>query len=151
MIRYQRITHADIGPILRLGLIMHQESPVYGQFEPNPEYAENLCKHLIDTDQFGNLAYDDNQLVGLMLGHTSYIPWTKELAAFEIILYVLPSHRDGIIGVRLIRSFENWALDKHINYVIMGISIEINSAMVSQMYERLGYHNYSSTFRKYLQ
>ncbi len=150
MIHYSLITQDDIGPITRLMLIMHEESPAYRNFEPDYEFGEAICARIIDGSGFGNLAYEGTELVGLMLGIVGNIPWVKQEAAHEVMLYVKPEYRNGTIAMRLIRSFEDWAFDKHLDYVFMGVSAEINSAMVNQMYLRLGYENSGHNFRKHL-
>ena len=150
MIQYDKLKTDDIGKVVRLLLVMHQESPVYSQFEPDTAYIKNLCEHVISNDQFGVTIFDGDELVGLMLGSIGNIPFTLEKAAFECVLYTLPDYRGDGAGVRLIDKFEDWAEDKGVFNVITGVSVDINSAMVNQMYLKLGYDNFSTGFRKYL-
>ena len=149
MIHYQQITKEDVGSVIRLLLVMHEESPAYSGLEPDYDFTHNLCLNIIENNQFGELAFDDNMLVGLMLGHAGNIPFTKSLAAYEFVLYVHPNYR-GKIGLKLLHSFEDWAIEKGITYVFLGVSADINSAMVNQMYRKLGYEESGNNFRKFL-
>ena len=130
---------------------MHAESPAYNQFEPDYEFTEQVCHNTIVNEQFGNLAFSDDELIGLMIGWAGNIPWVKQMSAHDLVLYVKPEFRNGTVGIRLIRSFEDWALDKGIDYIFVGVSADINASMVNQMFIKMGYEDSGSNFRKHLQ
>ena len=150
MIHYRKAESGDLKSVIALAYVMHQESPYYSQYEPDFGYIEQMFNYIIANDQFGILACDDEVPIGMMFGFISKIPFIMHEAANEVVLYVKPSYRDGIVGPRLIKLFESWANKKGIDTVATGVSAQIDSSRVDELYRRLGYQNSGNNFHKYL-
>ena len=56
-------------------------------------------------------AWSGSDLVGSVIGLTFSPPYSNRVVAGDYIWYVKPEYRGGMVGVRLLRMFENWALD----------------------------------------
>jgi len=149
MIHYRDMKEEDKGAIMRLLLIMHQESDFYRQYDPDYGFFEGIF-NLIVGEQFGMVACDDDEIVGVMMGHMANMPMVIAPSANEIILYVHPHHRGGLIGRRLINLFEKWGVANGAVLVAAGDSANISSQVVSGLYLTSGFEPAGSVFHKYL-
>lgn len=149
---YRKATEDDLKRVIRLAFIMHEESPFYSQYEPDFGYIEQVFNHIMEHDQFSVLAFeeDTDRLIGMMFGFISKIPFILHNSANEVVLYVLPEFRDGIVGPKMIKSFENWSKLQGVETVSTGVSAQINSCRVDELYRRMGYESTGSTYRKQL-
>lgn len=81
-----------------------------------------------------------------MLGFVMEHYFSKDKKAVESGFFVRPEHRNGMVGVRLIRSFEKWAKDHDAKHIWLGYSSGIGDIdRIQQYYKALGY-NYEGFF-----
>lgn len=87
--------------------MFRDESPIqqYKDID-NPEYFDSLVDSIIAGR--GVIFIEDN--VGFIMGLISPVIWCdKTLAMYELAWYVKPEYRMGIVGVRLLKSYLNYA------------------------------------------
>ena len=105
----------------------------------------------IDTDDSDIFtAWDNNLLVGCLIGMAHYYPYSKTLVAGDYIWYVVPEYRGGMIGVRLMRMFEEWARGVVQLIYCTGATSGINSERGALLLQRLGYTPLGMTMQKEL-
>jgi len=84
-------------------------------------------------------AWSGSDLVGSVIGLTFVPPYTNRVVAGDYIWYVKPKYRGGMVGVRLLRMFENWALDAGVVQILTGATSGIKSERGAALLERLGF------------
>jgi N-acetylglutamate synthase-like GNAT family acetyltransferase len=87
--------------------MFRDESPIqqYKDID-NPEYFDSLVDSIIAGR--GVIFIEDN--VGFIMGLISPVIWCdKTLAMYELAWYVKPEYRMGIVGVRLLKSYLDYA------------------------------------------
>ena len=105
----------------------------------------------IDTDDSEIFtAWDNNLLVGCLVGMAYYYPYSKTLVAGDYIWYVVPEYRGGMIGVRLMKMFEEWARGVGAVNICTGATSGINSERGALLLQRLGYSPVGLSMQKEL-
>lgn len=87
--------------------MFRDESPIqqYKDID-NPEYFDSLVDSIIAGR--GVIFIEDN--VGFIIGLISPVIWCdKTLAMYELAWYVKPQYRMGIVGVRLLKAYLDYA------------------------------------------
>lgn len=87
--------------------MFRDESPIqqYKDID-NPEYFNSLVDSIIAGR--GVIFIEDN--VGFIMGLISPVIWCdKTLAMYELAWYVKPQYRMGIVGVRLLKAYLDYA------------------------------------------
>ena len=84
-------------------------------------------------------AWSGDRLVGSVIGLTFVPPYSNRVVAGDYIWYVRPEYRGGMTGVRLLRMFENWALDAGAVQILTGATSGIKSERAALLLERLGF------------
>ena len=84
-------------------------------------------------------AWSGSDLVGCVIGLTFVPPYSERVVAGDYIWYVRPEYRGGMVGVRLLRMFEDWAVDAGAVQILTGATSGINSKRAAALLERLGF------------
>jgi len=84
-------------------------------------------------------AWSGSDLVGCVIGLTFVPPYSERVVAGDFIWYVRPEHRGGMVGVRLMKMFENWAVDAGAAQILTGATSGIKSERGAALLERLGF------------
>lgn len=87
------------------------------------------------------VVYDDSgEPCGLFMGFYNLHPIFESAVAQDLVLYVTPERRSGLIAARLVKIFESWAKAKDVNYIMLGQSTGIGDMeRVRGFFERLGF------------
>jgi GNAT superfamily N-acetyltransferase len=80
-----------------------------------------------------------SDLVGCVIGLTFVPPYSERVVAGDFIWYVKPKHRGGMVGVRLMKMFEDWAVDAGAAQILTGATSGIKSERGAALLERLGF------------
>lgn len=84
--------------------------------------------------------FSGDVLVGVLAGSAHPNLMSGELVAQELFWYVLPEHRGGMDGIRMLRDFETWAADAGAKHIFMAhFHSQQTGESVAALYERLGY------------
>ena len=123
-----------------MGKNMHAESP---RFQPT-NYSTQRVWDLLESLQrsgFGVIvvAEEDGERIGMLLGMVTPHFFGNDLQASELVVYVKPEHRGGTAATRMIRLFEQRAMELGATEIHLGVSTEVNADRTAQLYERMGY------------
>ena len=122
-------------PMLRSVRIIKQILPGF-----RDDVDVDKIKSLIDSDFFYvTLATIGGGVVGCMLGLVSEVYCTREIHAYELVLYVDPSHRKTNVSVTLLSGFEQWAKSKGATQVWLGCAFGADNDKTKRFYEKAGY------------
>lgn len=141
------ITVEDIPEIIGHLLVMREESPVFCEVDPDPEYTARHLTAMIQHRNFLGLIEPGR---GFMFGSVSSTWYNPRVDAYDYLLYVSQSARNGILAVRLIKQFEQMAKSAGAAYMCVGISSGMNVERTTALYKKLGYEAFSSGLRKKL-
>ena len=84
-------------------------------------------------------AWSGSDLVGCVIGLTFVPPYSERVVAGDFIWYVRPEYRGGMVGVRLLRMFEDWAVGAGAAQILTGATSGIKSERGAALLERLGF------------
>ena len=142
----RKITTADVGLIIEMLHALHAESPHYNKVLADEQYVRNNLSVMTEHPSF--IGVIDADLRGFMFGTTAQQWYDPELNAHELLLYILPEYRGGLLAARLIRQFEKDAERLNCVHVRAGTSTRIGTEEVLRLYERLGYTREANTVSK---
>ena len=84
-------------------------------------------------------AWSGSDLVGCVIGLTFVPPYSERVVAGDFIWYVRPEYRGGMVGVRLMKMFEDWAVGAGAVQILTGATSGIKSERGAALLERLGF------------
>lgn len=129
----------DMDEIVRLARQMHGESRYQHMPFAGDLLAETAGKLIVHDGGFATVGEIDGRLCSLMLAGISERWFTYDLMAFEYGVYVEPEERGGLLGVRMIQSFANWAKALGVKYITLGVTTGINDEVIGKIYQRMGF------------
>ena len=142
-------TAADIPRIIELGTLLHATSS-YSKMAFVPAKAAAFMQALMERDGVVFVAEIDGVVVGGMAGGVVDQWFSDELIAYDFSIFVEPRRRDGLIAIKLMRAFEEWARIKGAKQIHMGIGTDINVEGTSRLYEHMGFRHFGPLFMKEL-
>lgn len=137
----------DIPVLLALGNLLHSESPNYGKYPYDREKTAFFFESLI-AGRGAVFLYEES---GVVLG--AYLVGIEEdwqnyqKTAFDYVLYVAPERRYSGVAATLVQTFIRWAKELKAARVCVGTTVGINDAVVSKLYEGLGFKQSGKTFQ----
>lgn len=147
MIRAAR--HSDIPRIIELGTILHQTTD-YAALDFDADKVGNFMSHLIAGAGVVFVSEINGVVVGGMAGGIVDQWFNNDLIAYDYSIFVEPGRRNGVIAMRLVRAFEEWARLKGAKQIHMGIGTGVNVEGTSRLYESLGLKHFGPLFIKEL-
>lgn len=142
-------TTADIPRIIELGTLLHATSS-YSKMAFVPAKAAAFMQALMERDGVVFVAEIDGVVVGGMAGGVVDQWFSDELIAYDFSIFVEPRRRNGLIAIKLMRAFEEWARIKGAKQIHMGIGTDINVEGTSRLYEHMGFRHFGPLFMKEL-
>lgn len=130
----------DDQDLLRLGKLMHAESPRFSQFSFDDAKTLALIHNLIQMQRGIVIVAEHNgKIVGMMGGAVIEHFFSKDLFVCDFVVYIDKDHRGGSAVVKMIKKFESKAIDLGAKEVSLGISTELFTERTKALYEKLGY------------
>lgn len=144
MMRLRMATVEDFPELVVLGRQMHLESS-FAPLDYDVERVKETLANLIDESQLVLVAEGINgNIVGYMLGRVSQSWFGSDMVANDLALYIHPDHRGGMLVVRLINTFVQWAKLAGAKQIRPGVIS--GSRTAEGLYERLGFTRCGATF-----
>lgn len=132
-------TLSDIEAVLVLGADMHAESR-YASLDFDPRKLVALSDTVLTDDRYLALVAEvDGKVVGLLVGYVVPHWFGHDLTSGDLAVYVTPAHRKGMIGVKLVKAYTEWALSNGVKEPMLGVSAGITPERIGALYQRLGY------------
>lgn len=138
--------HDDIPRLVELGTLLHDTS-TYARRSYNPEKVAHLLGQLIDGLGVVFAAEVEGRIVGGFAGALTEQWFSDDLIAFDYSFFIEPGKRQGLIAMKLILAFQEWAKAKGAKEIQMGITTGINVAGTSRLYTRMGFQFNGPLFR----
>lgn len=132
--------HSDVPRLIELGTLLHATTS-YSTMNFCPDKSATFLHELINGQGVVFVAEVRGEVVGGMAGAVTDQWFSNDLIAYDYSLFVEPSKRNGVIAVRLIQTFKEWAKLKGAKQIYMGIGTGVSVEGTSRLYESQGLRN----------
>lgn len=148
-IKVEMAVGEDIPLLVEVATDMHAESNRYRPFAIKISKVEDLLLQLVDHPSGCVLvARDGDEIVGMFWGLISEFFFSNVRVSQDLLLYVLPSYRNGTTAVRLIKYYEQWAIESGAGEIQLAVSADIDNARAIRLYQGLGYEGVGLVMKK---
>lgn len=143
-------TQEDLWLTRELAQGFFDESKLPGELDFNHWIGQWL--KLFSLDIGGFLVYEsDNEIKGMLGGFFVENMMTRSIEAIEAFWYVKENYRGTLIGIKLLKAFENEARKRNAVTVRMAHLSDLNANTMSKMYLRMQYQPLECYYTKELQ
>lgn len=132
--------HSDVPRLIELGTLLHSTTS-YSTMNFCPVKSATFLHELINGQGVVFVAEVRGEVVGGMAGGVIDQWFSNDLIAYDYSLFVEPSKRNGVIAVRLIQTFKEWAKLKGAKQIYMGIGTGVSVEGTTRLYESQGLRN----------
>lgn len=132
--------HSDVPRLIELGTLLHATTS-YSTMSFCPDKSAAFLHELINGQGVVFVAEVRGEVVGGMAGAVVDQWFSNELIAYDYSIFVEPSKRNGVIAVRLIQTFKEWAKLKGAKQIYMGIGTGVSVEGTTRLYESQGLRN----------
>lgn len=129
--------HSDVPRLIELGTLLHSTTS-YSTMNFCPVKSAAFLHELINGQGVVFVAEVRGEVVGGMAGGVIDQWFSNDLIAYDYSLFVEPSKRNGVIAVRLIQTFKEWAKLKGAKQIYMGIGTGVSVEGTTRLYESQG-------------
>jgi GNAT superfamily N-acetyltransferase len=138
----------DLPALVSLGAFLHDESPRFRQRSFDPVKCGEHLKMLIDGAGVVFVADHHGVVVGAFAGGIAVDWYGHHKTAFDYSIMVHPTHRQGILAVRLLTAFKVWAKEMGADCVQCGITTGIKPQETARLYQALGFELIGQLFEQ---
>ena len=132
--------HSDVPRLIELGILLHATTS-YSTMSFCPDKSAVFLHELINGQGVVFVAEVRGEVVGGMAGAVTDQWFSNDLIAYDYSLFVEPSKRNGVIALRLIQAFKEWAKLKGAKQIYMGIGTGVSVEGTTRLYESQGLRN----------
>jgi GNAT superfamily N-acetyltransferase len=132
--------HSDVPRLIELGTLLHATTS-YSTMSFCPDKSAAFLHELINGQGVVFVAEVRGEVAGGMAGGVIDQWFSNDLIAYDYSLFVEPSKRNGVIAVRLIQAFKEWARIKGAKQIYMGIGTGVSVEGTTRLYESQGLRN----------
>jgi GNAT superfamily N-acetyltransferase len=139
----------DVPHLVEGGKKMHALT----RFKNQPYLDERVTKAFNDLIAQGEGKYvffvaenADKQIVGALIGVLEQQIFSDLLTASVMHFDVLPEARMGGWGVRLLKAFEQWAKNRNVFEIAMGVNSGVHAESVGVFLKKMGYASVGENF-----
>lgn len=132
--------HSDVPRLIELGTLLHATTS-YSTMSFCPDKSAAFLHELINGQGVVFVAEVRGEVVGGMAGAVTEQWFSNDLIAYDYSIFVEPSKRNGVIAVRLIQTFKEWARIKGAKQIYMGIGTGVSVEGTTRLYESQGLRN----------
>lgn len=135
----RRLQPWEISDIIPVAKAFYEQTKLGSPFDEH-FFAENLHTLSAQGRLFVSAKVSNGAIVGSLVGMLVLNMMSGELMAQELFWYVMPEHRGGIDGIRMLADFEKWASEVCATQIIMAnFHLEQTSDPVAALYEKRGF------------
>lgn len=132
-------TFDDLPQLVELGRVMHAESPRFARLTFSAGRLHLTLAALIEAGQFLRVGTDEaGAVVGGMAGMVTQHWASDDLVANELALFVAPEYRGGLLAVRLLTRYLQWAAERGAVIIQAGVTTGVDTETTARLYERMG-------------
>lgn len=130
----------DVQAIVGLGASLMAESPRFSRLTFNADRLADFVAELLELDLgFVLVAEVDGVVVGALLAMADQHYAADDLIAYELALFVSPSHRGAALASILVGELRDWAMDIGATWVQAGTATGVEVDRTVRLYESQGF------------
>lgn len=143
-------TESDIPQLVEMARAMHAESPRYQNKQFDEGVTAQFINILISGSDFcvfvSGIASDLTGMIGCSVS-PFFFSFVDKYAC-DVGFYVKPEHRGGGSALKLIKAYEDWALEKGVlpEDITLGVSCE--NKKLGELMTKMGYTQSGELYRK---
>lgn len=139
----------EMATLMGLAKSMHGES-LFCSFPFDEERVFKLMHRFICHPAGCSIGvYDDDRLVGAAFGEVVEDFWCGVPIGTDHALYVEPGARQGRVGIKLLRAFEDWCFAHGAEIVRPVVFAGINNERAGMLFKALGYEQAGGIYMKF--
>lgn len=144
-------TNDDCRDLSFLILQYWQEAPLATKSLDSILVADRVRQFIREPNMLALVAERDGKIIGVMGACIcEHQLWSRELAALDCILYLLPEERGGWAAPKMIREYQRWAKANGAKYAYLSVASGIKSNQSAGLYGAMGFHFVGYQYRKEL-
>lgn len=117
---------------------MHNESPRYSRYGYDGAKSAALVANFVKNGG-GYVAEKDGKLVGMAAACAVEAPFSKDVYAGSLYLYVIPAARGSTAFIKLVKEIEKWMRAKNPVDMVLSVSTGVETEKTVNLCQRLGY------------
>lgn len=141
----RRATKEDIPAVIELGRGMHAEC--WARWMPYAPDRVAAVLHELVNNGFLWVHEHGAEIDGAMAGFVAECWYAGVKIAGEFGLYVKPDIAGGIIAMRLVKQFVQWATEQGAQEITLGITTGVSMDETGRLYERLGFERVGGNYK----
>jgi len=141
-------TEGDFPDLLRMGLMMREESATRFPYIEPERVADSLMETVDQPDRLFAAFYEDPEPVGFITAVCGGWAFSSEKRAACDLFYIEPERRSFAAALALARAFDTWAQRVGAKTSIMGTTTGVEPEATALLFRRLGYTQVGSIHMK---
>jgi len=139
----------DWDQVIELARSMHEES-WFADFDFDLAKVRSIFDMILaKPDWLGIVAESGKgELIGFFAAATVEHFFGRDTYACDLVNYVSPAYRGGLVSRRFIRVYETWCRLRGVKESHLGVSTGRNADRIVEYYRKLGYHSPATGLRK---
>lgn len=139
----------DMGQLVTLAGLMHRES-WFRDFDFDPAAVEAFITRAMEADFMLALVLEaaGGGIAGFFCAAEATHFFGRDRYACDVAVYVHPDHRGGPGFVRMMKAYEAWCRIRGVREIHIGLSTGIELEKTARLYEKLGYADPVTGYRK---
>jgi hypothetical protein len=142
------ITRSDVPSVVELASHMHQEG-VYSPYNFNGNKLHRHIEGYVDKEHSCGFVYiRDDTIQGAVFGHLDNHYFGDSSLAIQNGFFIKKEARGGMAAIKLLRSFEDWAVTKDVDCICFSTSNNGKDDRWLKFCEARGYEHVGYVFHK---
>lgn len=102
------------------------------------------------TQDLGSIfaCYVKGKIAGILGGFCVRCSMTADMEGIEAFWYIMPENRGGMGGIKILKAYEAWCKSKGAKRMKMACLTDVNCQAMKDLYERMGYSEIQTSFKK---
>lgn len=132
------ITESLRGDIVTLGQEFTLASGLPGTFDED-HFLTSYCNLLQSGIAAVWVGHEEQEVAGIIGGIVTQCPFTGDVVAIESFWFVREKFRKDSLGVRLLKLFEEWAVEMGADRICLSCMNQVNPDRMGEFYVKRGY------------
>lgn len=141
-------TKAEIPVLVEIGKALHEES-VYSNLPFDEDLVYFFIEDAMTNDKmYIKIAVVNGDIIGGFMGGLNLYCFCDEVYAQDYIVFILPKNRGGFAITKLLKDFEEWAVQHKAKQICLATSSGVKLKRTHDLYSHLGYTVHGAVYKK---
>lgn len=139
-------TRDDLEALAILLRAFHNESPMR-HVAIDEAKGRQFLEQCINNPGRACIVYDSGSVDGVIIGYAAEYYFSKEKAAWDLVVYVRPERRGSLVAYRLISAFREWAKSAGAQTLWLGTAAGVDPNVTRKFYRGIGMEEVGAIYR----